>query len=441
MRIPRTLIVFASVIALAILVGVGTIVTRPIGPVITSAQVGSAEISPNADGKSDITTVSYHIQREAKLSIYFENKQGQRYYFRRNETRVAGDYSVLFSGIVEGYTFPNEQIKGKVMSRLLPNGEYTWVIEATDAETGNTDRATGRLTVKDADQVLPDLWEFTISPDTFTPNQDGLDDRVWINVYVPKPAHLTVYLIDASGKRYFIPESEQSRPVGEEGRHSFEYEGGVDLGISPPPDGTYSVLAEARDDEGQIIQQTGQVTIKNGGVPLAEIVAQPVGDTVQFNSESIKIGDLLTFTLTVDNYGDTPIRTTGPAPGYVYDQSATFPSTGFYEESGAWRVGINCDTCLTDYPWRWALGTPETLTPIKAGDGRVHYYLMPGQRAVITGSIRLTNIVPSRNPQQFWAGLIHEDVEIAPLNDRVDPHWIEIFTDNPFPSLTPTPQP
>jgi hypothetical protein len=52
---------------------------------------------------------------------------------------------------------------------------------------------------------------------------------------------------------------------------------------------------------------------------------------------------------------------------------------------------------------------------------------MPGQRAVVSGSIRLTEIVEARNPQQFWAGLIHEDVGIAPRNQMVDPHWIEIL--------------
>lgn len=441
MRIPRGFTLLVSAIVVAAFIGAGFLLTRPIGPVITDAAFGSAEISPNADGAFDITSISYRVWREARVSIYFQDSQGRRYDFRKNETRVFGAYSVLFSGVVDGFSLPDETTQGTIVSRLMPDGDYTWIIEATDAQTGKVDQATGKLTVRDADTELPDLWEFTISPETFTPNQDGLDDRVWINVFVPKPALLTVYLIDASGKQYFIPESPQSRKAGEEGRHSFEFEGGVDLGISPPPDGTYTVLVDAHDDEGQRVRRTGQVSIQNGGVPLAEIVAQPVGDTLVLNQESIKLGDTLTFTLTVENYGDAPIRTTGPFPGYSYEQSDTFPSTGYYEESGAWRVGINCDTCLTDYPWRWALGSPDTLTAIKAGDGRTHYYLMPGERAVVAGSIRLTNIVPSRNPQQFWAGLIHEDVGIAPLNNRVDPHWIEIFTTDLLPTLMPTAMP
>ena len=33
---------------------------------------------------------------------------------------------------------------------------------------------------------------------------------------------------------------------------------------------------------------------------------------------------------------------------------------------------------------------------------------------------------PDRNPLYFWAGLIHEDVEVAEVNNRVDPELITI---------------
>ena len=425
-RISRVLTISTGIVMLLIILAAGYLVSRPRGPVVTEATVGLSTITPNADGDSDVTSISYHVRREALLSIYFENPDGKRFYFRRDQPRARGRYSVLFSGVVEGFAREGEDIKGNVLARLLPDGTYTWVIEAIDLASGRSDRATGTLVVQDADPVLPDLWEFTISPPVFTPNQDGISDRVWINVVVPKPAEIEVFLIDGEGMRYFIPEVQEGRKPGEEGRHSFEYDGGVDMGVSPPPDGTYTVRVEASDEEGQRVSRLGQLVLLNGGVPLAEIVAQPVGDTVKFSTEIVVQGDVLYFELTVENYGDAPLRTTGPEPGYVYAQEELYSSTGYYEESGAWRVGINCDTCLTDYPWRWAIGSRDELTPLEI-DGQVHYYLMHGQRAVVSGGIRLSDIVESRNPQQFWAGLIHEDVGIAPLNNRVDPHWIEIL--------------
>jgi hypothetical protein len=82
-------------------------------------------------------------------------------------------------------------------------------------------------------------------------------------------------------------------------------------------------------------------------------------------------------------------------------------------------VGIDCDTCIKDYPWRWGLGTPENLTLIPDANGQAQYYLMPGQKAIVTGGIVLDTLIESRNPQYFWAGLIHEDVGIDLVNNRV----------------------
>jgi hypothetical protein len=67
------------------------------------------------------------------------------------------------------------------------------------------------------------------------------------------------------------------------------------------------------------------------------------------------------------------------------------------------------------------VGNPEDLVEI---DG--YTYLMPGERALITGGIRLVNVFGNRNPQPVWAGLIHEDVGIAEFNTRVDPHEIKV---------------
>lgn len=439
MQIPRGLTIAAAILVLAALIGIGYVVTLPTGPVVANGSFGSEAITPNADGKNDLTTVSYTVRRAAKLSIYLTDGQGRRYDFRHDETRAPGDYSVLFGGIVDGFTLPGEQVKANVRARVLPDGVYTWTIEGTDIVSGQTDRNTGKLTVAQADSKLPDIWDFSISPQTFTPNQDGLDDLVWINVYVPKAATLSVYLVNKTGIRYFVPESNQGRNIGEAGRHTYQYDGGVTDGSEPPPDGDYTVIATAQDTIGQTVEQQGKVSIRDGGIPLAEIIGQPVGDTVVYNTQTVKLGDVLSFTLTVENTGNAPVRTTGPAPGYIYDQDQLTASTGFLEESGAWRVGLHCDTCLTDYPWRWALGAPGDLTAIKDQEGRAHYYLMPHQRAVVTGGVRLKSIVPSRNPQQFWVGLIHEDVAIAPQNNRVDPHWIDIVVEGALGTATPQP--
>jgi hypothetical protein len=144
------------------------------------------------------------------------------------------------------------------------------------------------------------------------------------------------------------------------------------------------------------------------------------------NTITMPVGDLLVFKLTVENYGEVPVRTQGSLPGTVYDwdqRSATF---GEYDESGAWRVGIDCDTAEADYPWRWALGDADSLIEeVDPNTGNTYYYLPPHSRSVVWGAVRMTTI-ETRNPQNCWAGLIHEDVEVTDTNRVVGPRQIEL---------------
>jgi len=174
-----------------------------------------------------------------------------------------------------------------------------------------------------------------------------------------------------------------------------------------------------------------ELTIQFGGVPRGYIISPPTGNTVQWSATAVSLCDTITFTLTVENDGNTPIRTTGPAPGTVYDSDWNYNTVGWPTESGAFRVAIGFENELTNYPYRWAVGNVEDLQRI--GD---YYYLMPGQRAVVTGSIRVVDVFGVRNPQPIWAGLIHEDVEITAFNDRVDTQ--SILVDVPDADNMPT---
>jgi len=312
------------------------------------------------------------------------------------------------------------------------------------------------LRVEGGDTPLPDIIEFSVGPDNFTPNQDGVNDRVIINVFLQKDSELDVYLLNEIEQRIPVPRREEGQNAGESGRHVFDYDGGIDNGVDPPVDGTYLLVADAQDDEGQIIRRSTPLTIRDGGLPRAEIVAQPVGPTVVFDfmpydekyfsylddemqlvlgefiappddSDSLSLdpitmplGDMLVFKLTIENYGTAPIRTTGPPPGTVYQQDQTVSSLGQYDRSGAWRVGIECETSLSPYPWRWAIGTDDNLyTEEDPTNDNVYSYLAPGERSVVWGAVRMTQLVGTLNPQDCWAGLIHEDVGISIQNSQV----------------------
>lgn len=413
------IIIIVAALLVLLAVSVGWVIARGNDSLLRDVQFDDEVITPNADGQDDATTIRYELARNADVSITFADEAGQTYYFRQERPRGVGKYQVLFSGVVDGYQIPGESIEGEIMSRLLQDGRYTWTITATDAD-GQQESVSGNLAVADADTELPELRNFTLDKSTFTPNQDGIDDRVAIQFFLPKEvAQTRVFLVTPEGAELPVAELERGVAPGSIGRHYFDYEAGVDNKATPPPDGEYPVIAIAEDAEGQRIRVEDKLTIQYGGVPRAEIISPAIGDTVEFNATSVVLCDTLSFTLTVQNYGTTPIRTTGPEPGTTYDSDWNYNTLGWHTESGAWRIAIGYENEIANYPYRWAVGSRDELE--KIGD---HWYLMPGERAVINGSIRLVGPFGERNPQPVWAGLIHEDVEISEFNNRVDPHDI-----------------
>lgn len=396
-------------------------------PLLSEVSFSTDLITPNADGNTDVVVITYNLARSAEVSIYFEDGAGERYYFRdhvHHGPSVEEPYQVYFAGVVDGYALSGERFEGfSVEKRVLQDGLYTWMVEATDVD-GITGQVAGRLTIADADTVLPELRGFSIYPPVFTPNRDSISDRATINVDLKKDVEeLTVYLEGADGVRYPVAESEKLTPFNEAGPHEFDYDAGVDLGASPPPDGTYTVTMRARDAVGQWTVATGTLTIENGGVPRAYILnAEVEWSGGAGGQDSIPLGGTLYFTLTVENDSIVPIRTSGPPPGTLYDSDQNYATLGEYEQSGAFRVGIHCETSPIDHPWRWAVGGPDDLVT----DSEGHLYLPAGQRALVTGGIRFVDYVAARNPQYCYASLIHEDVEISMVNYRVDPVFLYI---------------
>ncbi len=386
-------------------------------PLLSGVSFDRDLITPNADGHTDVLKITYNLNRSAEVSIFFEDDDGNRFAFRDRAYRgpsVQQPYEVLFSGVVDGYLLPGESYDDfDVKRRVLQDGEYVWTVEANE-KTGHTEQVTGTLTIADADTALPELRNLTVSPSVFTPNRDGINDRARINVYLSKAdTTLSVYLLDQGGTRYPVERDAQTLArAGQPGVYAFDYDAGVDDGVRPPPDGTYAVYAEARDRVGQLVVATTTLTIRDGGLPMGYIFQ----GEVDWSSTSVVIGETLVFTLTVENDGSAPIRTSGPAPGTVYESDQNYATLGEYIQSGVFRVGIHCENATSNYPWRWAVGDDTVLVE---RDGQ--RYLPPDTRAVVTGSIRFGDVMGARNPQYCWAGLIHEDVEISPLNDRVDP--------------------
>ncbi len=404
-----------TVMILPILVLIGGCVGR--AALAHGVEIQPQVISPNADGVDDVARITYNISRECSIYIYFIDAQGRKYHFREGNRRSPGEYEALFGGAIEG--------------QVLPDGQYTYVVEATDDATGQTERVEGLLTVSNADSAGPELENFTVFPQVFTPNQDGINDRIAINFRLLEQAEVEVYLRDEQGSRYpvglpktrwdeeeFDLENSPSKVELEPGIWEYDYDGGIDLGASPPPDGEYTVVAVAIDQAGNQAVKEAPLTIEDGGLPLGEI------RTAEFHPTVVPLGGTLTLTVTVENVGAIAIRTKGPASGTTYSTSENFNTLGFYEEPGIFRVGVDFEGNSQGrrYPYRWQLGREEDLDE-RIINGQRYLYLLPGQRVTVVGHVTIIDEPPKINPY-YWVGLVHEHVRI--VNDYQNPTEISV---------------
>ena len=408
-------------------------------PLLYDVSISPNVISPNADGTDDATNVEYKLSRNASISIYFEDADGVRYYFRRDRSRSAGEYRVQWGGTVnQRLRLENEFGQETVESWVLPDGTYTWVVEAA-AEDGGTGRAEGQIQLSGSDAVIPELRNFTVTLPVFTPNQDGLADRTGVAYFLSKDVdNVQVYLYDPDNPTVQYPLEEQERAVepGKAGYHYYDYDGGVDRGADPPADGTYVVVGEARDLAGHHVVVSSTLTIEEGGKPRADVVNGEIqwGDvmrSLEGTEAYLPLGSTLVFTTYVENYGRVPIRTSGPPSGTHYRSDQNYNTLAvemgdesWHQQAGVWRFGINFDISDTDNPYRWAVGKPDELR-CEVIEGQEQCFLDPGMRGTITGSIELVGPFP-RKDIYAWGALIHEWVGISAENNYVDRVLIHI---------------
>ncbi len=388
---------------------------------LENVSLDSDAISPFAGSPNAGTIIRYTLARPAIVTIYLVDAQGGKHYFRQAQPRVPGAYDATFTGAID--------------SRVLPDGEYSVVIEAVDSTTQETARGEKKLTITGADSTPPQLSNFTVFPDTFTPNQDGIDDRVAIRYWLTKPARVDVYLTDGK-KRYEVGEKKTTLCLKDgqscAGAHEYDYDGGIDLLAAPPPNGNYTVIAEAEDKVGNKVREERKLTIKDGGIPRATISNSGVDwaprglPSLPINPSAllIPLGGTLTFTVTVENVGPVPIRTSGPAPGTTYTTNENFNSKGNYEQPGVWRVGLDSEgnSAGRPYPYRWQIGSAAELRHVTV-DGKEYLYLMPGQRVTVTGALKIIDKPPRINVYH-WVGLIQEDVRI--VEDHIEPRMVTV---------------
>ncbi len=114
-----------AIVVTGIALAIAWATLAPGGPPLASAAFSLAAITPNADGVTDVTRLTYTLRRPATVSVYFLDSANRRYDFRSERPRGAGSASVDFAGVVDGYIRPDEAVSGEVLARVLTDGAYT----------------------------------------------------------------------------------------------------------------------------------------------------------------------------------------------------------------------------------------------------------------------------------------------------------------------------
>ena len=375
------------------------------GALLTDVSIRPTVISPNADGTDDIAEIKYTLTRQSNITVYLLDAAGNRHYYRQDQRRSRGPRTAYFSGVVA--------------DSLLPDGEYTCVFEATD-ERGRTETQRLPITLVDGDKEPLEILNLSVWPNAFTPNRDGITDRVNVTYALSKEvSQVWVKVVAQDGTEYPVAE-DNIREMGAEGPHEHDYDAGIDLGAAPPPDGEYTVVVEAQDAVGNRRRVEAPLTIAQGGVPRVVIV----NAAADWSPLVVPLGDTLTFTCTVKNTGLVPVRTKGPQSGSSYTTSENYNTVEQYEEPGIFRVGLDYEgnSAGRQYPFRWQLGTDEELTVIETSVGPQRY-LMPGQTVTVVGHLRITD-APNMVAPYYWIGLIQEQVQI--VQDRVEATQVSV---------------
>ncbi len=149
----------------------GTIGAKPVALAITSATALPRTITPNGDGQTDFTQISYTLTAAATVTATLRGPDGR-------------DLSVLFS---------QSRLPGKQSFRFaaagVVDGRYEIVLSATD----------GRATATSAVSVLVDrtVRRFVAAPLAVSPNGDGAGDELTFGFELTRAAAVKLEIAQA----------------------------------------------------------------------------------------------------------------------------------------------------------------------------------------------------------------------------------------------------
>jgi LysM repeat protein/flagellar hook assembly protein FlgD len=205
-------------------------------PLIDSVTPNPAVFSPKY-GQTQTTSVQivFNLNRPAEVQLTIRNINGDEIYTGSKETLSPGSHTVSWNGTDK-------------TGRIVMDGSYEIVFKTIETAYNYPSTTpliwrSGTITIKDADYYIPVsrlkeiVTDATFLSPAFTPNGDGINDKVTGQFTLAVPAKLSIYIANAAGAHAAFVVSEQTF---EAGTHTFEWNGSDIMG-GKVPNGSYFI--------------------------------------------------------------------------------------------------------------------------------------------------------------------------------------------------------
>jgi hypothetical protein len=157
----------------------------------------------------------------------------------------------------------------------------------------------------------PLLSDVQAQPDTLQPTSTS--QRVTISYRIGREALVTIYLQDAAGQRYVLREDEPRSPSSEPYTLRFDGTAPVDDPVVKRrllPSGEYTVVVQARTEDGRTAEERTSLTISGSDVPMPAIENLTVfPQTISPNADAVDDVAEFTYRLPVTATVDITITT------------------------------------------------------------------------------------------------------------------------------------
>jgi flagellar hook assembly protein FlgD len=223
-----------------------------LAPAIRTVDDGPGTFSPNGDGQQDTITLKLGLSESAAWHVTMRATAGGG--VLAQATGSGSTATLAWNGLDAG--------------NPVPDGSYTWTIDATDGWNNTMSAASGRVTVDTAAPTLSSLTPAEGTPAaTFWPNGDGIADTVAFGFSTTEAGFVDVTVTSAGAtvvRRFSATATGGAGTVTWDGRSNA---GGY------VADGTYVVSIAPRDRAGN----AGVPTTRTIGVygALAKVSASP----------------------------------------------------------------------------------------------------------------------------------------------------------------------